>query len=221
MNYRITQSLFKIYRLFPEACRCWISRTIYHPKLGKRVNIYGKVQFEENVEIGDFTYIHGPGYLGSIKIGKFCSIAKNLSCITTNHDITMFSTYPFADKFSYIPELKRCESFEKFRPIMPNKQKEITKIGNDVWIGESVTLLRGVNIGTGAVIGANSFVLHDIPPYAVAVGTPAKVIKYRLDDANRELIERTEWWDWPLEKLINHFDDLASINEDIKKMYKL
>jgi acetyltransferase-like isoleucine patch superfamily enzyme len=57
--------------------------------------------------------------------------------------------------------------------------KSPIKIGNDVWIGANATILKGVNIGDGAVIGAGSVVIRDIPEYAIVAGNPAKVIKYR------------------------------------------
>lgn len=57
--------------------------------------------------------------------------------------------------------------------------EKTVSIGNDVWIGSRVTILPGVTIGNGAVIGASSVVTKDVPPYAVACGNPAKVVKYR------------------------------------------
>jgi acetyltransferase-like isoleucine patch superfamily enzyme len=76
-----------------------------------------------------------------------------------------------------------------------------TVIGHDVWIGAGVHVLAGATIGTGAIVGAGSVVTGDIPPYAVAVGSPAAVIRYRFDD---ELIERllaSQWWTWTREEI--------------------
>ena len=76
-----------------------------------------------------------------------------------------------------------------------------TVIGNDVWIGQNVTIMPGVHIGDGAIIGADSTVATNIPPYAVAVGNPARVIRMRFDDETIELLERLKWWDLPIEEI--------------------
>ena len=70
------------------------------------------------------------------------------------------------------------------------------KIGNDVWIGSEVVILAKCHhIGNGAVVGAGSIVTCDIPAYAIVVGNPAKVIKYRFDSDTCELLEKSKWWD--------------------------
>lgn len=71
-------------------------------------------------------------------------------------------------------------------------------IGHDVWIGVDSIIRRGVKIGNGAIIGANSFVNEDIPSFAIAVGNPAKVIKYRFDQTQISKIEKSLWWTKPL-----------------------
>ena len=70
-------------------------------------------------------------------------------------------------------------------------------IGNDVWIGTRVTILSGVTIGDGAVIGACSLVNRDVPPYAIAVGVPAKVTRYRFKPDEIAALLALRWWDWP------------------------
>lgn len=72
--------------------------------------------------------------------------------------------------------------------------KEDTVIGNDVWIGHNATILPGVKIGDGAIIGAYSVVAKDIPPYAVAVGNPVKIVKYRFDEELISLLLKYKWW---------------------------
>ena len=82
------------------------------------------------------------------------------------------------------------------------EQKEI-RIGNDVFIGANVTILDGVTIGDGAVIGAGAVVVKDIPPYAVAVGVPAKVIKYRFTPEQIKALLEIKWWDFDETELQN------------------
>ncbi|QHL89493.1 hypothetical protein GU926_17095 [Nibribacter ruber] len=73
-------------------------------------------------------------------------------------------------------------------------------IGNDVWIGAHSIVLSGVTIGNGAIIGANSVVTKDLPPYSIAVGTPAKVIKYRFEPEIIEKLQQIQWWNWDKDK---------------------
>lgn len=74
-------------------------------------------------------------------------------------------------------------------------------IGNDVWIGYEATILSGVTIGDGAIIGAKSVVTKDVPAYSVVDGIPAKEIKPRCDSATIQKLQRIKWWDWPYEKI--------------------
>lgn len=94
-----------------------------------------------------------------------------------------------------------------------------TVIGNDVWIGQNVTVMPGVHIGDGAIIGTNATVASDIPPYAVAVGNPARVIRRRFDDETIELLERLAWWNKPIEEI----DALMPIltNPDIDELKRI
>jgi virginiamycin A acetyltransferase len=93
-------------------------------------------------------------------------------------------------------------------------EKPVT-IGHGVWIGDSVTILPNVSIGNGAVIGAASVVTKDVPDYAIAVGNPCRVIRYRFSPDVLGLLTRVEWWHWPLEKVrANRF----LFEQDLSKM---
>ena len=96
-----------------------------------------------------------------------------------------------------------------------------TVVGNDVWIGQNVTILPGVHIGDGAIIGANSVVAKDVPPYSVVVGNPAEVKKYRFDEGTREFLLKLKWWDKDVEiirKLIPLLTAKELDKEQIKKI---
>jgi serine acetyltransferase len=69
-------------------------------------------------------------------------------------------------------------------------------IENDVWIGATATIMSGVKISNGAVIGAGSVVTKDVPPYAIVAGNPAKVVKYRFTEEQIEKLLSIAWWDW-------------------------
>jgi len=100
-------------------------------------------------------------------------------------------------------------------------RKEITNItiGNDVWIGERVLISQGVTIGDGAVIGMGSIVTRDIPPYGVAVGAPAKVIRYRFSDDTISRLLNSKWWELPdrqIKKLAPLITDVSLFLEHLE-----
>jgi acetyltransferase-like isoleucine patch superfamily enzyme len=140
--------------------------------------------------IGAHTY-GVPGFLepgrAGLTIGKYCSIAGGVKISFGDHDVSLPSTYPF-------------RGFSSFWPNVPNNvQHHTTKgdvvIGNDVWIGTDAFIGSGVTIGDGAVIGAKAVVVKDVPPYGIAVGNPARVVRYRFTpDVIRDML-RFRWWD--------------------------
>lgn len=80
-------------------------------------------------------------------------------------------------------------------------------IGNDVWIGANVIITSACRyIGDGAVIGAGSVVTHDVPPFSIVAGNPAKVIKKRFQPELEEIIYNSRWWEKPLEYILDHLD---------------
>ncbi len=146
--------------------------------------------------IGYGTYIVGEnGYIHDCRIGRFCSIASNCHIGLGDHSPDMVSTSPlFYSAHSLLPEQFLTESIPlPEQTIGDTKYKVI--IGNDVWMGYNVCVKEGVTIGDGAIIGAKSLVTHDIPPYAVAVGTPARVIKYRFTPEQIQKLLTIRWWD--------------------------
>ena len=165
------------------------------------------------LEIADYTYqwqsLQIDTYAGSnakVKIGKFCSISKNIRIITGGiHPTNWVSTYPFRAQFN-LPG-KNADG-------MPTTKGDII-IGNDVWIGTGVTILSGVKIGDGAVITAGAVVTKDIPEYSIAGGVPAKVIKFRFTEEQILSLKAIEWWDWDEEKILKHVDYLSSDNVDM------
>nr|WP_018367841.1 CatB-related O-acetyltransferase [Streptococcus entericus] len=96
-----------------------------------------------------------------------------------------------------------------------------TVIGNDVWIGQNAVILPGVNIGDGAIIGANSVVGSNVAPYTIVVGNPAKVIRKRFDEELIDLMLRFKWWDKSIREInslipILTCSDLEKVREELK-----
>lgn len=158
-----------------------------------------------NITVGDFTYFgeedfeshvtHHYDFNGDkLIIGKFCQIAAGVNFVMNgaNHQMNAASTYPF-----YIFE----GWDQKVPPLSELPLKGDTVIGNDVWIGQNATILPGVHIGDGAIIGMDSVVAKDIAPYSVAVGNPAKEIRKRFDDELIQLMLKLKWWDMEIDEI--------------------
>lgn len=133
-------------------------------------DINGAEKFEDHVT-------HHYEFLGDkLIIGKFCAIAKGIEFVMNgaNHRMNSVTTYPFNIMGS---------GWEQFTPSLEDLPlKGDTVVGNDVWIGQNVTVMPGVHIGDGSIIAANSVVTKDIPPYSIAGGNPCKLIRKRFDD---------------------------------------
>ena len=177
-----------------------------HPIAGYENEIYVKPTLKNpNIIVGDFTYIADSDFESHVThlydwngdrliIGKFCQIAAGVEFVMNgaNHQMNAVTTFPFY-------------TLEGWNALSPAKSdlplKGDTVIGNDVWIGQNAVILPGVHIGDGAIIGANAVVGSDIPPYSVAVGNPARIIRKRFDDEMIDLLERFAWWDKPIEEI--------------------
>ena len=148
-----------------------------------------------SIPVGKYTYGFTQFYsqAGSLEsIGAFCSIAHNVSLTTGNHPMHCITTHPIVYQ-------KRFMMLNEDQLNLHSNPKVI--IGHDVWIGRNVTILPGVKIGNGAVIGAGAVVNRDIPSYAVAVGVPAKIIKFRFAQDTIDLLNEVQWWNWGDERI--------------------
>lgn len=138
--------------------------------------------------IGSHTYIQKKSTIFNCTIGKFCSIATQVSIAPGVHHIYGVSTHP-AFYLHNTPLVKKYSATDLFEPF-----KRVV-IGADVWLGERAVVLDGVTIGTGAIIAAGAIVTKDVEPYAIVGGCPAKFIKYRFDEQTREALLKSEWWE--------------------------
>lgn len=143
---------------------------------GKDVCILGNVKINSNVEIGDYTYINNGSKILSGNIGRFCSIGYDAIIGPEEHPINIILTHPisYTEKYKGITNKNHLKFEMKDEPI----------IKDNVWIGAKSIILRGVTIGEGAIIGANSVVTKDVPPYAVVVGSPAREVYNRKSKYN-------------------------------------
>lgn len=149
-------------------------------------------------QMGAFSYSHSPLPVDS-RVGRYCSIAGGLKIIGTEHPLHRFTTSPI----TYEKEFLNGDT-QPFliKPLTPPSK---LIIGNDVWIGQNVSLKAGLTIGDGAVIAANAVVTKDVPPYAVVGGIPARVIKYRFSENEICQLLTLKWWDY-------HYKDFVGMD---------
>lgn len=177
--------------------------------IGKNVKIY-RPSHISNSEIGDYTYISTNANISITHIGKFCSIGPNLFCGWGIHPTNGISTSPLFYS-------KRQQNGVTLANDDKIKERKAITIGNDVFIGANVTILDGVTIGDGAVIGAGAVVSKDIPDYAIAVGCPIRIIKYRFNNDQIAALKRILWWNFSDDSLQDVEKMFFNIDEFIKK----
>ena len=161
-------------------------------QIGKMASISGVC------EVGSHTFINDYSLLDSsvVSIGRFCSISHNVKIGMRSHPTKLFSTSPNL----YIKEKGIC--VDNYFSDDDTK----TVISHDVYIGANAIIMAGVNVGQGAVIGAGSIVMEDVPPYSVVVGIPGQVIKYRFAKTTIESILEKKIFDSDVNSIVefNH-----------------
>ena len=172
-----------------------------------------------SLEMECHSYIHDSkirnpsGAITKIVIGKFCSIATNLTIIGYDHHSEWITTYPFLDD----GQRSRWSGTSGLPyPGEPqhgsNKNRGDIAIGNDVWVGFDVKLFKGVTIGDGAIVGACSVVNKSVPAYTIVAGIPARPIRKRFSDDEIEYLQKLAWWDWSEAKINRLMPYLCSSN---------
>ena len=181
-------NLFRLYfaRFKHGRCVSIVSPFVSHKaKLAYGVTVGQGSVVSSGTSIGRHSFIVKNCQIISADIGAFCSIANNVSIGAFEHD------YPICANSSHVRKILKL-------PVVPSP---VAKIGNDVWIGNNAVIKGGVLIGDGAIVGAGAVVTHNVPPYAIAMGVPAKVIKYRYSEDIIEEMIASKWWDWSDEEI--------------------
>ncbi len=183
----------------------------------ERCFVYG------NTRIGAYTYFAHSSIYTLESIGRFCSIAPGVKIGMGEHPTNYLSSHPI---FYNSPSMFNFnEKTEELKEIGIQRTKDIIKeepiIGNDVWIGSNSIIARGVKIGDGAIIGANSYVDKDVPPYAVVVGSPARIIKFKFNDKIIEDLLELKWWNYSLDlfknKPVNNIEEMVDYLKNVLK----
>lgn len=178
--------------------------------VGERARLVGRVDIEDPVTLYE-TSVVGPSRIGRYSyigdfthvaqgttIGRYCSIANSCTIGAQGHPLHWLSTH----NFQYHGAPPAAVATKAWNYLQ-------TTVGNDVWIGANVVICAGVAIGDGAAIGAGAVVTRDVPPYAVIVGVPGRVMRFRFDDPTIAALRELKWWNLPLSQVQNlPFDDV-------------
>lgn len=173
--------------------------------------------------VGFGSYVGWNSNLINCKIGRYCSIGPHVNIVLGRHPTKYFvSTHPAffstmkQSGFTYIDN----QCFEEYYHFPDGKS---VHIGNDVWIGSYVIIIEGVTVGDGAIIGAGSVVTKDVPPYAIASGNPARIIKTRFTDQQIYRLQMTQWWSLPSEVIKSFHNSYKFVDNFIAliEKYKL
>jgi virginiamycin A acetyltransferase len=181
---------------------CFLRNTVSHPQ----------------IEIGEYTYADDPDgvhdferqvlylfpFIGDrLVIGRYCAIARGVKFIMNgaNHRLSGFSTYPF-HLFG-----RGWAGVTPLPEELPYKGD--TVVGHDVWLGYEALVMPGVRIGHGAIVAAHAVVASDVPPYAIAGGNPARVLKMRFEAPTVERLLRIAWWDWDAARVTRHLEKIV------------
>ena len=149
--------------------------------------------------IGAQSYSHS-ALPEKMKVGRYCSIGDGLKILDSHHPIEFISTSHFTwrPRSAFVDAARTDQGV----PATPEStfnihgQKPFPVVGNDVWIGQNVTLSMGIKIGNGAIIAANSVVTKSVPAFAIVGGNPSKVIKYRFTPYQIEQLNEMQWWNY-------------------------
>lgn len=181
---------------------CFLKNVVKNPNI--IVGDYTYYDDFENVENFEKNVKYLFDFIGDqLIIGKFCMIASDVKFIMNgaNHLTEAVTAYPFAIFGGDWSEAMQGKSY-------PNKGNIV--VGNDVWIGYNATILAGVTIGDGAIIGNNALVTRDVEPYSIVGGNPAKLIRKRFSEEKIKQLLEIQWWNWEIEKITQNLDFLTN-----------
>lgn len=199
------------HKLFPLAHYdrlCFLKNLVKNPNI--TVGDYTYYDDFENVENFERNVKYHFDFVGDkLIIGKFCMIASDVKFIMNgaNHLTQAISSYPFGIFGHGWDQAMEGREY-------PNKGDIV--VGNDVWIGFNTTIMAGVTIGDGAIIGANSTVVKNVEPYSVVGGNPASEIRKRFPEETIQRLLKLKWWDWDIERITRNVHHLSNL--DITKL---
>ncbi len=164
------------------------------------ISLGARTSVGPQVTMGRYSGANSDSYIARATIGSFCAIGSRVAVSPLNHPLDWLSIHEFQyhktsffwdESYNSIPKLPHCGPVNN-PPIA---------IGHDVWIGHNAIVLEGVTIGDGAVVAAGAVVTRDVSPYAIVVGIPAAVKRFRFDERTIDRLRAVRWWELDLTEL--------------------
>lgn len=166
--------------------------------------------------MGAFSYINsrGTASLYRCHIGRYAQVGEQVVLGPPEHPQDWFSNHPFAfTQPGFMPHMDRMPEFARLAPDDDCLSRRYissvateTVVGHEAYIGVGSFVRRGVTVGPGAVSGANSVVLDDVPPYAIVAGAPARIVGMRYSERTIERLLALQWWHYDLAPYKNDVD---------------
>jgi acetyltransferase-like isoleucine patch superfamily enzyme len=205
----IAKVLFNLYKIKNRIIRSIVRKLVRRLEGGDMYSTTLRRIFKQYHDIEVGMYTHGGCFaVGQVasrtSIGRYCSIARNIIIVNRNHPMDFKSMHGIF----FNPALKHCDKYiVEDIPL---------KIGNDVWIGEYVVILAHVTeIGDGAVIGAGTVVNKNVPPYAVVVGNPPRIVRYRFSKEVIDELLASKWWEKDIDELKPYIKEFQQPYEEL------
>jgi phosphonate metabolism protein (transferase hexapeptide repeat family) len=176
-------------------------------KLGRWTEVGERTRVAESA-MGDYSYVVNDSDIAYAEIGKFCSVASHVRINPGNHPLDRVAL----NHFTY-----RSSAYglgEDDRDVFDWRRSKRVTLGHDVWIGHGAIVLPGVSLGTGSAVGAGSVVTKDVPAFAVVVGNPARILRFRFPPEIQAALLCVAWWDWSHERLREHLRDFRELGAE-------
>jgi len=192
--------------------------TVFEPPCATK-----RMQISHSLHMGAFSY-GVSGFFFGCRVGRYCSFGEEVQVGRHPHAMHWITTSPyFYTPYHNILDMDLPAGIEMTPADFQRNTKpvvtKLTTIGNDVWIGHGAFIVPGVTIGDGAVVGAMAVVTKDVPPYAVVVGSPARIMKYRFPDNQVKMLLKSRWWEYaPWDLKGAPVDDIPAFVEFVKNL---
>jgi len=162
-------------------------------------NVVERMGCVNRSKIGGYSNVGFASYLADCVVGRYCNIGARVSIGGYEHPQDWLGITAYQWGKSTEPLVS--SAIQRLLESNPPPRQRTTVIGSDVWIGDNSVVKRGVTIGDGVIVGAGCVVTRDVPPYAVVIGVPARVHRFRFElDIRQELLS-SRWWEMELEEL--------------------
>ena len=201
-GWQMSDHMYGKIGIVPGDCICFFDDAQVSKVTGFHVKRFSDTKYIDMHSMGYMSFTAsnlGPETV----VGRYCSISWNIKIIQFDHPTYTLSTNPFVYSNQYDFDLNHLSvqlsgkhRIDAARQLCDNPQKDKIIIGHDVWMGSDVAIRKGVSIGTGSVIAANSVVTKDVEPYSIMGGNPAKLIRKRFPDTLVQELLASEWWEY-------------------------